>query len=187
MKRARALACCAIALACGVSLVSVWRQRGLASAATESRAALRTPIAADGAAPAPRASTRVAAPPRPPTAVRPASLSAAEFEEPELMRQLRRARGNDPALAIELAREGNRRFPGSPAAPERASILIHALAERGLASEARGEAEDMVNRYPDSAWVREVERFTGARRHRNLQVGPDGELHYVDPPAPTRG
>jgi hypothetical protein len=107
--------------------------------------------------------------------------------EEELMRLLRSSQGNDPALAIELAREGNRRFGGSPDAPERASILIHALAEEGLASEARGEAEDMVNRYPDSAWVREVEHFTGARRHRNIQVRPDGELRYVDPVPPTRG
>lgn len=100
---------------------------------------------------------------------------------------LRSSQGSDPALAIELAREGNRRFPASPAAPERASILIHVLAEEGLSSQARGEAEDMVNRYPDSAWVREVEQFTGARRRRNIQVGPNGELHYVDPPPPTRG
>lgn len=68
------------------------------------------------------------------------------------MTLLRSARDNDPALAIALAREGNRRFPGSSDAPERGSILIHALAEQGLSSEARGEAEDMVNRYPDSAW-----------------------------------
>jgi hypothetical protein len=102
------------------------------------------------------------------------------------MRLLRSSRANDPALAVELVRDGNRRFPGSPDAPERASILIHALAEQGLSSEARGEAEDMVNRYPDSAWVHEVERFTGARRHRNIQVGPNGEVHYVAPALSTR-
>ena len=103
------------------------------------------------------------------------------------MRRLRGSRHDDAALAIALAREGNRRFPESPAAPERASILIHALAEQGLASEARGEAEDMVNRYSDSAWVHEIERFTGAHRHRTIQVGPSGELHSVDPVPPTRG
>ena len=97
------------------------------------------------------------------------------------MRLLRSAQDNDPALAIELAREGNRRFPGSPDAPERASVLIHALAEQGHSSEARGAAEDMVNRYPDSAWVREVERFTGAHRHRSRRLGPNGELYSVDP------
>jgi hypothetical protein len=106
-------------------------------------------------------------------------------DEAALMRLLRSAQRNDSALAIRLAREGNRRFPRSSAAAERAAILIHALAEQGRSSEARGEAEDMVNRYPDSAWVREVEQFTGARRHRNVRVGPNGELQYVDPASPT--
>jgi hypothetical protein len=104
------------------------------------------------------------------------------FDEPELMRLLRSARGNDPALAVELAREGNRRFPTSPDAPERASILIHALSEEGRTSEARGEAEDMVNRYPDSTWVQEIERFTGAHRHRNVRVNAEGKLEFYDPP-----
>jgi hypothetical protein len=34
----------------------------------------------------------------------------------------------------------------------------------------------MVNRYPESAWVAEVEQFTGAHRHRNLRMGDDGGL-----------
>jgi hypothetical protein len=34
----------------------------------------------------------------------------------------------------------------------------------------------MVNRYPDSAIVREVERFTGAHRHRNLRLRDDGTI-----------
>jgi hypothetical protein len=110
------------------------------------------------------------------------SAQAHELDEDELMRLLRSARDNDPTLAVELAREGNRRFPKSPEAPERTSILIHALAAQGLASEARGEAEDMVNRYPDSNWVREVELFTGAHRHRNLRLDGQGRLTYVDPP-----
>jgi hypothetical protein len=62
------------------------------------------------------------------------------------------------------------------------SILIHVLAEQGLHSEARGEAERMVNRYPDSRWVREIERFTGAHRHRNIRVDEQGKLWFVDPP-----
>jgi len=61
-------------------------------------------------------------------------------------------------------------------------VLIHALAAQGLASAARGEAEDMVNRYPDSAWVREVEQFTGAHRRRNVRVDEQGRLRYFDAP-----
>lgn len=40
------------------------------------------------------------------------------------------------------------------------------------------EAEGMVNRYPDSRWVREIEEFTGAHRHRNIRVTASGALEY---------
>ena len=94
------------------------------------------------------------------------------------MARLRVAAASDPALAVQLAREGNRRFADSRDAPERTSILIHALAGEDLAMEARGEAEEMVNHYPDSEWVREIERFTGAHRHRNVRVNDAGVLEY---------
>jgi len=94
------------------------------------------------------------------------------------MARLRVAAGSDPALAVQLARDGNRRFTDSPEAPERTSILIHALAGQDLSMEARGEAEEMVNHYPDSEWVREIERFTGAHRHRNIRVNDAGTLEY---------
>jgi hypothetical protein len=112
----------------------------------------------------------------------PASARAAPVEapldEPALMTHLRSIKNAYPAAAVALAREGNLRFPDSPDAAERSSILIHALAVQGLASEARGEAEDMVNRYPDSSWVREVELFTGAHRHRNVRLNDEGTLEY---------
>jgi hypothetical protein len=103
---------------------------------------------------------------------------AEPMSETALMSELRAFKDSDPDFAIERAREGNRRFPDSADAPERGSILIHALASAGRASEARGEAEDMVNRYPDSEWVREVERFTGAHRHRNVHVDSSGQLAF---------
>jgi len=137
------------------------------------------PLAEASSAPRPVVTPPLTASVRP---AAPAPAASATFDEPELMRELRSARGNDPALAVELAREGNRRFPTSPDAPERASILIHALSEQGLKSEARGEAEDMVNRYPDSRWVQEIERFTGAHRHRNVRVDDAGRLQFYDPP-----
>ncbi len=99
-------------------------------------------------------------------------------DETQLMAQLRRVKGTNPELAIQLARDGNRRFPNSADAPERTSILIHVLSGLNRPSEARGEAEDMVNRYPDSAWVHEIEAFTGAHRHRNARVNDAGELEY---------
>jgi hypothetical protein len=145
----------------------------------------RAPLAAPLAQPPTRVAVARPAPAAAAAAPSTSSFGTGLLDESALMDRLRSARGKDPALAIELAREGNRRFPGSPDAAERASVLIHALAEQGLSSEARGEAEDMVNRYPDSARVREIERFTGARRHRNVQVGSNGELRYADPPTPN--
>jgi hypothetical protein len=114
------------------------------------------------------------------TASAPAGLDA--LDEPTLMTRLRSAETADAALAVALAREGNRRFPESADAPERTARLVHALAAEDRGSEARGEAEGMVNHYPDSEWVRDVERFTGAHRHRNIRATADGGLETYDPP-----
>jgi len=118
----------------------------------------------------------------PPAGSAPASSAPAgstpAAEEAAFMRDLRVLAEMDALLAIERAREGAARFGASADAPERRSILIHALSDAGRASEARGEAEAMVNECPDSAWVREVERFTGAHRHRNLRLAANGQLEY---------
>ena len=90
------------------------------------------------------------------------------------MARLRELAATDSAQAVELARAGNRRFPDSASAPERTAILIHALANLDRVREARAEAEQMVNHYPDSDWVREIEGFSGAHRHRNLHVSDGG-------------
>lgn len=94
------------------------------------------------------------------------------------MTRLRAAAASDTPYAIDLAHEGNSRFPDSADAPERNSILIHALARLGRASEARREAEEMVNRVPDSPWVREIEQFAGAHRHRNVRVDAEGGIVF---------
>jgi hypothetical protein len=104
------------------------------------------------------------------------SEAAKPLSESVLMARLRSVAGSDYPLAVDLARAGNRRFPDSPDAPERASILIHALAAQGMAKEARGEAEYAVNHYPDSQWVRDIEGFTGAHRHRNLILTDGGTI-----------
>ncbi|HLK89555.1 MAG TPA: hypothetical protein VKZ18_06660 [Polyangia bacterium] len=117
-----------------------------------------------------RSPSTTAAPPPP------GSEAARALPEAVLMARLRSVAGGDFPLAVELARAGNRRFPDSPDAPERASILIHALAAQGMAREARGEAEYAVNHYPDSEWVRDIEGFTGAHRHRNLVLTDGGQI-----------
>ena len=106
----------------------------------------------------------------------------AQLDETRLMARLRAAAESDPSLAIKLAREGNRRFPHGTDAARANLDLIHALSATGQSMEARGEAERMVNDLPDSAWVREVERFTGAHRHRNVRINDAGALEYYDAP-----
>src|SRR3954462_2266722 len=74
--------------------------------------------------------------PSPPAPARPGVVSArardrderaavGSLEEAQLMARLRQLAEHDPQRAVAVAREGNRRFPDSPYAPERTSILIH--------------------------------------------------------------
>jgi hypothetical protein len=100
------------------------------------------------------------------------------MNEGVLMAHLREVARTDSAQTIEIARAGNKRFPDSPDAPERYSILIHALITQNQLSEGRAEAEYMVNHFPDSQWVRDIEGFTGAHRHRNIRVNDAGQLEY---------
>jgi hypothetical protein len=100
------------------------------------------------------------------------------MSEAVLMAHLREVAQSDSAQTIEIARAGNKRFPDSPDAPERYSILIHALVTQNQLSDARAEAEYMVNHFPDSSWVRGIEGFTGAHRHRNIRVNDAGQLEY---------
>jgi len=92
--------------------------------------------------------------------------------ESELLEKLRKAQDTDEyVLSYDLAREGQRRFPDSPDAPEIAAMVVKSLARQGKVSEARAEAETMVNKYAGTHWAREVERHTGAHPHVN-QVPP---------------
>lgn len=120
----------------------------------------------------------VAAPAAPRFPPPPADIvaSIAKLDESVVMARVREAAQSDPELAIQLARAANLRFPDTALAPERHSIIIHALAGQGKAGKARGEAEYAVNHYPDGPWVREIEAFTGAHRHRNLRVNDAGVL-----------
>jgi hypothetical protein len=157
----------------GLAAAAVWRAPGPASPAA-------SPPAPEAADPLPASAANRAPPPLPaaPPATATPPPSASSLDESSLMAELRRARNSDPQRAVRLAEEGNRRFPDSPDAPERTAILIHALAEQGQRTEARRSAEEMVNHYPDSAWVRDVEVFTGAHRHRSIRLNDEGGLEY---------
>jgi hypothetical protein len=99
-------------------------------------------------------------------AVTAAPQPSAEPDDATLMSRLRATVDSDPVLARRLAEEGQRRFPNSPNAAERAALGIKALARQGRVSEARGEAERMVDQFPGTPWALEVERHTGAHPHR---------------------
>ncbi len=137
---------------------------------------VQTASPADSAVSAPLATMTAELPA--PSAVSTAPSAPPPQNEMALMDDLRRFKDTDPQFAVDRAREGNARFPNSADAPERTSILIHALSTLGQTSEARGLAEDMVNRYPDSSFVREIEHFTGAHRHRNVHLDSAGKLAY---------
>jgi hypothetical protein len=114
---------------------------------------------------------RTPAPPSAPVA------SARRFpDEAALMTRLRELGQSDPALALEIAREGNERFSGSADAPERYHTLIKALENLGRFDEARDEARRMVDTYPGTPWTEDVERHV--LRHPGKhpsQRGYDGE------------
>jgi hypothetical protein len=83
-----------------------------------------------------------------------------------------------PTSLPRPGREGVSHLSAGSGEAEGESIRIHALAARGASSAARARAEQVVNDYADSEWVRAIERFTGAHRHRNLRVNEQGVLEF---------
>jgi hypothetical protein len=171
-------------------VIAVWNARREESAAPSKAAAPEapttelaspTPTPAAAPSPSPAAAPAAAAQNAPPDAAPPsasAQAMVARMTESVLMARLREVAKTDSAQAIEIARAGNKQYPDSPDAPERTAILIHALVTQNKLSEGRAEAEYMVNHYPDSSWVREIEGFTGAHRHRNIRLNDAGQLEY---------
>jgi hypothetical protein len=135
------------------------------------------PPSAPAPGPGPAAASQNTPPPAPPPSPN-VQAAVARMNEAVLMEKLREVAKTDSAQAIELARAGNQKYPDSPDAPERSFILIHALITQNQLSEGRAEAEYMVNHYPDSRWVRDIEGFTGAHRHRNIRLNDAGQLEY---------
>ena len=181
--RLTATAIGALVLAGAIAVWHAWSEKD-ERAGDGTTAAIPTPTTAaqlapavPAPAPAPEAAGQNTPPPAPPPSVS-AEAAVARMNEAVLMARLREVAQSDPAQTIQLARAGAKKFPDSPDAPERAAILIHALVTQNQLSEGRAEAEYMVNHYPDSKWVREIEGFTGAHRHRNIRVNDAGQLEY---------
>jgi hypothetical protein len=172
----------ALVLAGAIAVWNAWSEKqasgdGVAKAHAPTPPASPAQPAPPAPAPGPVAAAQNTPPPAPPPSVS-AETAVARMNEAVLMARLREVAQTDSAQAVELARAGNKKFPDSPDAPERASILIHALVTQNQLSEGRAEAEYMVNHYPDSKWVRDIEGFTGAHRHRNIRVNDAGQLEY---------
>jgi hypothetical protein len=131
----------------------------------------REEVAAGGAAPpavparAPRAAER-ATPPVAPAEARPrhdeaASAPAGAASAPDddaLMEKLRALAGKDPQQILQLARAANARDPNGPHAAERAWMVVKSLTDLERYSEAKDEAQTMVNRYPGTSWSMDVQR-----------------------------
>lgn len=79
-------------------------------------------------------------------------------DEPGLMTQLRRLVDNAPGRTIELARGGQKRFPGSPDTPERSWMIAKALVSLGRFEEACGEARRLVRTHRDNVWALDAMR-----------------------------
>lgn len=84
--------------------------------------------------------------------------AAVVLDEAQLMAQLRALAGTNSPLTLQLAREGNIRFPDSPDAPERAWMVVKSLANLERFKDAHDEAAIMVKRYPGTSWSLDVQR-----------------------------
>lgn len=116
------------------------------------------------AAPSPSVATELE-PPTPPTPAVPApSAAPTALDEGSLMSKLRELRSSDPELTLELAREGNQRFPNSPDAAERSWFIVKSLSDLGRHDEARVEGRKLLERYRDTRWAEDV--------YRHLFVNP---------------
>jgi hypothetical protein len=82
----------------------------------------------------------------------------APITEARLMTTLREMGGTAPDRSLALAREGQRRFPNSADAPERAFIVVQSLVNLKRFHEARDEARAMVRHYPDNQFALDAQR-----------------------------
>ena len=82
-------------------------------------------------------------------------------EEAALMDRLRKAVKGDPQTAVNLADEGERRFPESPLREEREALAIDAFINMQKMGSARGRAEFFLRRYPNGKYAAHVGNMTG--------------------------
>jgi hypothetical protein len=97
----------------------------------------------------------------------PAASAIPPLSEDSLATEMHSLEDSNPALALELARQGQTQWPNGPRAAEFAATEVKCLYRLGNPSAGRGAAEAMVNKYVGSPWAIEVERQTGAHAYVN--------------------
>jgi hypothetical protein len=136
-------------------------------------------------APVATAPDPVAADPGPPPAAAPRApvvtrKADARSNEGELLDAMRAEMAANPAHALRLAREADRRFGESPHADERGRIAIESLVRLNEIAQARDEAEPFVRKYRGTEQARYVENLTGVHprpsRPAGARPGPNGGL-----------
>jgi hypothetical protein len=90
-------------------------------------------------------------------AVTPPSAPKA-LDETAIMSTLRELGDSQPQRSLELAREGNARFAGSPDAAEREWYVCKSLVNLENFRDARDEARSMVAAFPNTPWALDVQR-----------------------------
>ncbi|HXU63345.1 MAG TPA: hypothetical protein VN962_16720 [Polyangia bacterium] len=135
--------------------------------------------ATDPPPPAPDPLPPAARPRRSPPATPPGPTEAA------LMSQLRELGASDPARALALARDGNRRFAGGAGAAERSWTISKSLAALGRAAEARDEARRMVAQYPDTEWANDVRRHLLSQPLEHPEQRGYGKASEIEPSGPS--
>lgn len=147
-----------VAVASAIAGFAVWHSKSPASPhATTDDGETRAASGSQQSAP-------VAAAPVPPTPRAPPPLPSRRRDEPapiteaQLMATLREMGGTSPQRSIELAREGQRRFPNSAGAAERDFVVVQSLVNQKRFHEARDEARAMVSKYPDNQFALDAQR-----------------------------
>ncbi|HEX7599366.1 MAG TPA: hypothetical protein VF518_14210 [Polyangia bacterium] len=88
-------------------------------------------------------------------------VTAVALDEPALMEKIRQSVETDPATAVTLADDGERRFPNSQLREEREALAIRALINLQRIGAARGRAYPFLERYPNGPYSGEVAAMTG--------------------------
>lgn len=100
-------------------------------------------------------------PPQAPAPTPPPPPAAKAPSEEQAMAQLRRLAKESPDAALALARDLDRRYPGSAHAEEREALVIDALVWKGDIGQARTNAEEFLARHPAGPRAVQIERLTG--------------------------